>query len=47
MVSLIKYPLSPKIKPIITVYANVSKLPPLLVPLDYYFYDFIITWIYT
>ena len=26
--SFITYPLSPKIKPTLTVYANVSKLPP-------------------
>ena len=30
ILSLITYPLSPKIKPIHTVSANVSKLPPLL-----------------
>ena len=30
ILSLITYPLSPKMKPILTVYANVSKLPPLL-----------------
>ncbi len=28
--SFITYPFSPKIKPILTVYANVSKLPSLL-----------------
>ena len=28
ILSLITYPLSPKIKPILTVYANVSELPP-------------------
>ena len=29
ILSLITYTLSPKIKPILPVYANVSKLPPL------------------
>ena len=28
ILSLITYPLSPKIKPMLPVYANVSKLPP-------------------
>ena len=31
ILSLITYSLSPMIKPIFTVYANVSKLPPLLI----------------
>ena len=41
ILSLITYPLSPKIKPILTVYANVSELPPPLLQIILFSYELI------